>query len=328
MTLKQEDIEKAKRIRKGDVRTASRLIRNLEDQIPEARAAIKHIFPHTGKAHIIGITGPPGAGKSTLADALIGSFREKNKTVGVLAVDPTSPFTGGALLGDRIRMQRHAEDAGVFVRSLATRGALGGLSKAVGDAVHVLDAMGKDVIMIETVGTGQQEVEIINHSHTVIVVLVPGMGDEIQAIKAGIMEIADIFVINKADRDGSRQLYAELMAMLDMANIPTNGWRPPIIQIENIFEPLPFQEKLEELSGRIEGHFQYLVDSRLLGDRLRRKTMVEINEALRACILEPVLKELVETGEFEQMAKKLICKESDPYTLAEEIAKRYLKNLP
>ncbi len=183
--------------------TASRLIRNLEDRMPEAKTTIKHIFPLTGKAHVIGITGSPGAGKSTSSTPSSTPSARKEKTVGVLAVDPTSPFTGGAILGDRIRMQRHAEDPGVFVRSLATRGALGGLAKAVGDAIHVMDVMGKDIIMVETVGTGQQEVEIINHSHTVIVVLVPGMGDEIQAIKAGIMEIADIFVINKADRDGS-----------------------------------------------------------------------------------------------------------------------------
>jgi len=324
MTPKSEDIEKARKICKGDVRTASRLIRDLEDQIPEAKATIKQLFPHTGKAHIIGLTGPPGAGKSTLIDALIASFQKKNKTVGVLAVDPTSPFTGGALLGDRIRMQRHAENPGVFVRSLATRGALGGLSKAVGDAVYVLDAMGKDLIMIETVGTGQQEVEIINHSHTVIVVLVPGMGDEIQAIKAGILEIADIFVINKANRDGGGQLYSELMAMLDMTKIPAGGWRPPIIRIENVFEPVLFQEKLEELSAKIDEHHQYLVDSQLLGDRLRRKSTLEINEALRVCILEPVLKELVKTGELDQMAEKLIRKESDPYTLAEDVARRYL----
>jgi LAO/AO transport system kinase len=317
-------MEKAKKIRAGDVRTASRLIRNLEDQVPEAKATIKRIFPHTGKAHIIGITGSPGAGKSTLTDALISSFREKGKTVGVLAVDPTSPFTGGAILGDRIRMQRHAEDTGVFVRSLATRGALGGLSRAVGDSVHVMDAMGKDVVMVETVGAGQQEVEIINHSHTVVVVLVPGMGDEIQAIKAGIMEIADIFVINKADRDGTRQLYAELNAMLDMAKPTTGGWRPPIIKVGNTYEPETFREKVEELSGKITAHYEHLVKTKLIDDRVKRKAMVEINEALSACILEPVLRDLIAGGRLQEMIEKLIRKESDPYTLAEETAKRYL----
>ena len=229
-------MERVKKIKAGDVRTASRLIRNLEDGMIEARSTIKHIFPLTGKAHVIGLTGSPGAGKSTLVDGLVESFRKKDKTVGVLAVDPTSPFTGGAILGDRIRMQRHAEDPGVFVRSLATRGALGGLAKAVGDAIHILDVMGKDMVIVETVGTGQQEVDIINHSHTVIVVLIPGMGDEIQAIKAGIMEIADIFVINKADREGSSKLRRELMAMLDMAPPETlplvgdpqlSGWKMP-----------------------------------------------------------------------------------------------------
>src|SRR5512139_1376131 len=219
-------METTKKIQGGDVRAASRLIRNLEDRIPEAKTTIKHLFPLTGRAHVIGITGSPGAGKSTLTDGLIDCFRKRNKTVGVLAVDPTSPFTGGAILGDRIRMQRHAEDPGVFVRSLATRGALGGLAKAVGDAIHVLDVMGKDFVLVETVGTGQQEVEIINHAHTVIVVLVPGMGDEIQAIKAGIMEIADIFVINKADRDGAAQLMAELGAMMSMAAKFPGGWQP------------------------------------------------------------------------------------------------------
>jgi len=318
-------MEKTEKIRKGDVRTATRLIRNLEDRLPEAKTTLKHIFPHTGKAHIVGITGSPGAGKSTLTDALITSFREKKRTVGVLAVDPSSPFTGGAILGDRIRMQRHAEDAEVFVRSLATRGALGGLSKAVGDAIHILDAMGKDIIIVETVGAGQQEVEVVNHAHTVIVALVPGMGDEIQVMKAGIMEIADIFVINKADREGAQQLHSLVEAMLNMAHDFPGGWRPPVVLVENVFEPVSFKAKVEELSLKIDEHYQHLVSSQLLGDRLRRKTIVEINEALRDFILEPVLKELITSGEFDCMVEKLTHRESDPYTLAEEVARRYLK---
>ena len=325
MAKESEEMDKLRKIREGDVRTASRLIRNLEDDLPEAKSAIKRIFPHTGRAHVIGLTGSPGAGKSTLVDALISSFRKKERTVGVLAVDPTSPFTGGAILGDRIRMQRHAEDPGVFVRSLATRGALGGLSKAVGDAVHVLDVMGKEIIMVETVGTGQQEVEIINHSHTVIVVLVPGMGDEIQAIKAGIMEIADIFVINKADRDGATQLYSELTAMLNMAPEFTGGWRLPIIRTGNVFDSGPFGESMEELAVAIAEHYRRLVEKDLLGDRMRRKTLVEINEALRDAILEPILKDLTESGEMDRIAGRLLRKEPDPYTIAEEVARRCLK---
>ena len=325
MAKESEEMDKLRKIREGDVRTASRLIRNLEDDLPEAKSAIKRIFPHTGRAHVIGLTGSPGAGKSTLVDALISSFRKKERTVGVLAVDPTSPFTGGAILGDRIRMQRHAEDPGVFVRSLATRGALGGLSKAVGDAVHVLDVMGKEIIMVETVGTGQQEVEIINHSHTVIVVLVPGMGDEIQAIKAGIMEIADIFAINKADRDGATQLYSELTAMLNMAPEFTGGWRLPIIRTGNVFDSGPFGESMEELAAAIAEHYRRLVEKDLLGDRMRRKTLVEINEALRDAILEPILKDLTESGEMDRIAGRLLRKEPDPYTIAEEVARRCLK---
>ena len=321
-------MEKVKKIKSGDVRTASRLIRNLEDGgSDEARSTIKHLFPLTGHSHVIGITGSPGAGKSTLVDGLVESFRKKDKTVGVLAVDPTSPFTGGAILGDRIRMQRHAEDPGVFVRSLATRGALGGLAKAVGDAIHVMDVMGKDIILVETVGTGQQEVDIINHSHTVIVVLIPGMGDEIQAIKAGIMEIADIFVINKADREGSSKLRRELMAMLDMAPPSTfpAGWRPPILKCDNAFEPVSFTKSLEEMSQTIEDHYQHLVKHNLLGSRVRRKAVVELNEAIRNAVLEPVLAALVANGELEKMVEKLMKKETDPYTQAEEIAQRYLK---
>jgi LAO/AO transport system kinase len=222
-------------------------------------------------------------------------------------------------------MQRHAEDPGVFIRSLATRGSLGGLSKAVGDAIHVMDAMGKDVVLVETVGTGQQEVEIINYAHTVLVVLVPGMGDEIQAIKAGIMEIADVFVINKADREGSGKLQRELMAMIEMSPIPPGGWRPPIVTIGNSFKPDEFQGHIEKLSDKVLEHYDFLVKNDLLGDRIRRKTVHELNEALRSNILEPVLKILVSTGELDRMIERLLNKESDPCTLAEEVAQKYLQ---
>jgi LAO/AO transport system kinase len=318
-------MEITKKVRDGDVRAVSRLIRNIEDRIPGAKDTIKHIFPHTGKAHVIGFTGSPGAGKSTLIDCLVAELRKRDKTVGVLLVDPTSPFTGGAILGDRIRMQRHALDPGVFVRSLATRGALGGLSKAVGDAIHVLDAMGKDFVIVETVGTGQQEVEIINHAHTVVVVLIPGMGDEIQAIKAGILEIADIFVINKANREGAGKLYRELMYMLSMADEFPGGWKPPIIRAENMFDADSFGKSLYELTDTINEHYQNLIDQNLLGDRILRKAMLELNEALHNAILDPVLTELVETGDMRRMADMLLKKETDPYTLADEVAGKYLR---
>jgi LAO/AO transport system kinase len=222
-------------------------------------------------------------------------------------------------------MKRHEEDSGVFIRSLATRGAMGGLSKAVGDAIHILDAMGKDIIIVETVGTGQQEVEIINHSHTVIVVAVPGMGDEIQAIKAGILEIADIFIVNKADRDGAPQLYRELQMMLDMANIKPGVWRPPIIMAANVSDPTPFEEQMEEVSHQINAHYHYLVSSERMEDRMRRRILMEINEAIRASILEPILNDLVVSGELDRIMSILFRKESDPYSLADQVALRYLK---
>lgn len=312
-----------KKILEGDVRSASRLIRNLEDGIDDARQAIKNIFPYTGKAHIVGLTGSPGVGKSTLTSELITAYRKKEANIGVLAVDPTSPFSGGALLGDRIRMQQHVEDPKVFVRSLATRGAMGGLSKALGDAVHVMDAMGKDSIIIETVGTGQQEVEIMNYAHTVIVVLVPGMGDEIQAFKAGIIEIGDIFVINKANREGSNKLYGEIARMLDMTPSLPGGWRSPIMKVENILDPPKFTKDVEKVVEMIDAHRRHLIDHHIMGDRLRRKVIHELNEALRLAIFEPVLNKLVKDGRFEDMVDRVINKESDPFTLAEEVASSF-----
>ncbi|MGA3208989.1 MAG: methylmalonyl Co-A mutase-associated GTPase MeaB [Syntrophales bacterium] len=318
-------MERAKKIREGDVRTASRLIRNIEDNIPETRQIIKDIFLHTGNAHVVGITGSPGTGKSTLVDGLIEWNRGIGKTVGVLAVDPTSPFTGGAILGDRIRMQRHAEDNGVFVRSMATRGSMGGLSKAVGEAIHVLDAMGKELIMVETVGAGQQEVQVMNYAHTIVLVLVPGMGDEIQALKAGIMEIADIFVINKADRDGTQKLQRELMAILDMSPNRSGQWRPSILTVESVFEPTKFRKGIEAVATTILDHHRYLFDNNVIGDCNRRRSFHELNDALVLCILNPILNQLIIEGEMDRMVDKLLQGETDPVTLAEEVAGKYLQ---
>src|SRR6478672_6456706 len=200
----------------GEVRAGARLMRDLDDRRPEALEQLKALFPHTGKAYVVGVTGNPGAGKSTVVDAMIAHYRAAGQKVGVVAVHPTSPFSGGAILGDRIRMQRHALDPGVFIRSLATRGHLGGLSRSTFDVAHVLDAMGYERILIETVGVGQDEVEVMKAAHTTVVVTVPGLGDDIQAIKAGLLEVADVLVVNKADREGADRTERDLLHMLDL----------------------------------------------------------------------------------------------------------------
>lgn len=314
-----------KKICAGDVRCASRLIRDLEDKKPQARPRIKKLFQYTGKSFIIGITGSPGAGKSTLTNALIGEFRKQRKTVGVLAVDPTSPFSGGAILGDRVRMLRHAEDEDVFIRSLATRGSLGGLSQAAGDAIHVMEAMGKDVIIVETVGIGQQELDIMHHAHSVVVVLVPGMGDEIQAMKAGIMEIADVFAINKADRPGAQQLQTELTSLINASPLPPGAWRPPIVSIGNLYEPESFAEKAVELMQAISDHHAHLSISGQLSERMERKALMEISDAIKAALLEPVMSRLIASGELKSIAQRIKNREADPYTEAESITRRFLK---
>ncbi len=319
-------METTDKICAGDVRSASRLIRDLEDKLPGVRLRLKKLFQHTGNSFVIGITGSPGAGKSTLTDALITEFRKRNKTVGVLAVDPTSPFSGGAILGDRVRMLRHAEDEGVFIRSLATRGALGGLSQAAGDAIHVMEAMGKNVIIVETVGIGQQELDIIHHAHSVIVVLVPGMGDEVQTMKAGIMEIADVFAINKADRPGAKQLQTELIGLLAASPLTPDAWKPPIVSIGNMYEPVAFAEQTAELAQKISDHHSYLLISGQLSHRMERQALIEISDALKTCILDPMLRELTDSGELKSIAQKVKNREVDPYTEAEAIARRFLKS--
>ena len=314
-----------KKICDGDVRSASRLIRDIEDKLPSAKAKIKNLYAHTGKSFIIGITGAPGAGKSTLTDALITEFRKQHKTVGILAVDPTSPFTGGAILGDRIRMQRHAEDSGVFIRSLATRGALGGLSTAAGNAIHVMEAMGKDIIIVETVGIGQQEIDIVNHAHSVVVVLVPGMGDEIQTMKAGLMEIADVFVVNKANRTGAKQLQMELASMLNLSPKTADGWKPPIVMIGDAFDPTAFAEDTVKLAKKIGAHHIYLQESGKFNERMHRKAMAEIKDALSSCILEPVLHSVIKSGELEKYSEDIKNRKADPYSVAEEITDKFFQ---
>jgi len=332
----------AGRVRAGDVRAAARLMRNLEDGLPSARADLQELFAHTGRAYVVGLTGPPGAGKSSLTDRLIGALRASGRTVGVVAVDPTSPFSGGAILGDRVRMQDHALDEGVFIRSLATRGHLGGLSRAAADVVQVLDAMGKDVVLVETVGVGQDEVEVAGLAHTVVVVSVPGMGDDVQAIKAGVLEIADVFAVNKADREGADRTVRDLQGMLELRRTTaTRGgldhdslhrltrtsaedphdpgwWEPPIVKTVAIAG-----EGVAELLRAVEAHRAHLSQS---GERSRRdvaRARAAFVSVLRERLLEGALARLAdEEGHLDVLAARIAAREADPYALADELASR------
>jgi LAO/AO transport system kinase len=303
----------------GDRRAAARLLRAIDDELPAAEAALRDLFPHTGRAHIVGITGTPGAGKSTLCDRLIAAWRAKGRTVGVLAVDPTSPFTGGAILGDRIRMQDHALDKGVFIRSLATRGNLGGLSRATFDSAKVFDAMGVDHILVETVGVGQDEVEIAQLAHTTIVVTVPGLGDDVQAIKAGILEIADVFVVNKADREGADRTIRDLRGMLDLRRShPVPGqpepWEPPIISCIAVQN-----EGIGELARVIDRHGQQLDST---GERIRReaaRARAELLSRLQGRLMSRAIASLeARNGPLDEIALRIARREADPYTVADD----------
>lgn len=264
----------------GEIAAGARLIRWLEDGDARGRSALREIFPHAGRAHLVGITGPPGAGKSTLVDALVGELRRRARKVGVIAVDPTSPFSGGAVLGDRVRMQRHATDPGVFIRSMGTRGQLGGLARATFDAMLVMDAMGFDPILVETVGVGQDEVEIATLAHTTVVVSVPGLGDEIQAIKTGVLEAGQIFVLNKADRPGAQELRRQLELMLHLRESSGRSaeWAPPLLEAV-----ASRGEGAAALADALERHAAHLRTggrfAQRLGERSRRLFLAELGAA-------------------------------------------------
>jgi len=302
-------------VRAGETRAVARAISLVEDGRPEARALLAALFPHAGRSLVVGVTGPPGAGKSSLVDRLAAHARRQGRTVGIVAVDPTSPFTGGAILGDRIRMQAHATDPGVFIRSMATRGHLGGLAAATGQALLVLSASGKDVILVETVGVGQDEVEIVGTADVSLVVLVPGMGDEVQALKAGIMEIADVFVVNKADREGVERVVTEIESMLSLS--PGDQERPVVVKTVATRD-----EGTASLFEAVETFHRRAASSGALARKRRAQLRRQLEDAVRERVMAQVFRQVVTPAELDATVERLAARAEDPFTAAEGIARR------
>jgi LAO/AO transport system kinase len=305
-------------IRAGNPRAIARAITSVENRDKQSHDLLKALFEHSGKARILGMTGSPGAGKSTLVDALAREYRKQGKTIGIVAVDPTSPFSGGAILGDRIRMSSHYADPGIFIRSMATRGALGGLSHTTADIATVLDASGRDLVMIETVGVGQDEIDIVRLADVTMVILVPGMGDDVQSIKAGIMEIADVFVINKADRDGAERVEREIRAMQSLAHPRTDNWTPPVVKtVASDGTGVP------ELAAAIDSYEKFL-DSTELGRKRRMENWRDrLIAMLRDELLERVLRQQMSDDDATRYAAEVAEHKRDPYTLIDEIIAKF-----
>jgi LAO/AO transport system kinase len=301
-------------VRAGDTRALARAISLVEDGADEAQPLLAALFPHAGRSLVVGVTGPPGAGKSSLVDRLIAHLRAEGLSVGIVAVDPSSPWTGGAILGDRIRMQAHATDPGVFIRSMATRGHLGGLAASTGGVLTVLAASGKDVILLETVGVGQDEVEVVGTADVSVVVLVPGLGDEVQALKAGIMEIADVFVVNKADRDGVERVVAEIESMLSLAP----GAAPPPAIVRTVATR---DEGTRALVDAIRAFHARAATSGALAAKRRVQLRHQLDEAVRRRLLDRLVSTLG-PGETDALVERLVRREIDPYTAAEELTAR------